>query len=257
MENAPYIALELPDSASVSPLDVYVYNSLFEYSRHVGILARQNDVVDYNSIYYAGINGVQTYSGGGQLFEYNTFYQNHDEWWTGTTGGQLIIYDDASGVNVLDNYFDGNNALCPATGCSPHGCSVYTGVAMGTNGIEIYGSYATFTNNEIKNHNDQPGIGMASVNGFTFNGVDSGFTTYTIHDNAAGIAISGTQSGTWTITDLEAVNNTNNGPEVGFWAPGTGISVNWGSGACLTGNSSPYTLGSGWTAPSSTTYNCR
>jgi hypothetical protein len=264
--NSPGMGLVLPASTPPAtqppqPGGVYVYNSLFEYTRHVAIYASQNDVLDYNIIEYSGINGVQT-SGSGQLIEYNSFYQNHDEWWAGSTGGELIVYGDNSNVQVINNVINGNNATCPASGCySPQGgCFESTGSAMGTGGVEHYGANGTFTNNQIENHYQQGGIGSGSaINGLTINGIDPGFTAYVIQNNAAGVAFGADgNTGTWTFTNLQAINNNNGGPENGVWLTGSGPSINWGSGACLTGNNGgPVNLGSGWTYPPSTDYNCQ
>lgn len=277
--DAPGFALDLGQES-------YVYWSWFYYARLGGVYTNGNDEVNDTTQEYSGASGTWI-SGSNVLAEYNTLFQNHDEYPYATSGGNIFVGEGAStNFTLLSNSVNANYAICN----NPNGCTSYTGCyipytsGLYSDGIEVWSPGGTLNNNQIENAEGQ-GLLLANIDGSTVGAVtgwnslssttsgqgvtfldyDPNWTNQEIEYNTLGGAIMdyvssqpGNFGGHFSFTDLRSQNNTSYGYAwvTNGTAPKSGTTLSWGSAnaACLTGNSSGPVgpLPSGFSGPGST-----
>lgn len=164
--NAPGFALNLGQES-------YVYYSWFYYPRRSAVYTSANSAVNYSTMEYTGVEAVAL-SGNNVLVEYNTLFQDQDEWIFGDSGGQLFVSTSASSnFTFLSNVVNGNNAYClPGVVCNvPYGCtgsgcwcSFTPAGTMYNDGIEVHMGGGTYNNNQLENSKGN-GLLLSSVDG--------------------------------------------------------------------------------------------
>ncbi len=252
-------------SVSLGPWS-YVYWSWFYRPRITAIFTNANDVINDNVFENSGTGAVSVANN--VTVEYNQFTSNHDEWTYANPGGQVFIGQNAAtNFTILSNTFNGGNLTCSATGCNagPYSCPVgATGNILGTNGIEAWSPGGTYNNNEITNQSGSA-LFIAGVNGAPYsvpsvtllNNDPSWPTGYIENNLVEGVLIQNGGLSVGGAFSFTALHSRNNGT-YGFRWIGTvdaGTTLSWGSGnsACLTGNSTGYSIDPpGLSGPSST-----
>ena len=101
----------------------------------------------YNTIEYQGTAAINSYQGSGQYIYGNTAVENRYEMSDGVGGGQIFT-GSTSDTAVAANWIDGKNYV--TNGSTINGCP--TVVGQSPTGLEVYGSYQAFYDNQVQNH---------------------------------------------------------------------------------------------------------